>query len=70
MLLIADIDGHLIGLDTETGQRVGPDYTLKAGAAPSATPVAFGKGRALVPLTDGTLFVFALDQLRADKKTE
>jgi hypothetical protein len=69
MLVLADAAGHLVGLDLE-GKPVGQGYVLKASAAPAAAPVAFGPGRALVPLTDGTLFVLRLGQLRDEKEKE
>ena len=64
MLVLADRSGQFVGLDPADGQPLGTGYTLKARAAPSATPVAFGPEEALVPLTDGTVFVLLLQQLR------
>jgi outer membrane protein assembly factor BamB len=64
MVVVADVSGRIIGLDPARGTPLGPGYTLKATAAPAATPVPFGQGRALVPLTDGTLFVLSLEHLR------
>jgi tetratricopeptide (TPR) repeat protein len=63
-LLVADVGGLFVGLDPATGKPQGRSYELKAGAAPSATPVAFGPDRAFVPLTDGTVFLLDLSLLR------
>lgn len=64
LVLVADLSGGLIGLDPATGKAVGPSYTLKTSAAPAAAPVAFGADVAFVPLTDGTVFLLALEHLR------
>jgi outer membrane protein assembly factor BamB len=64
MLVVADESGRFVGLDPENGLPRGKGYTLKIGAAPVATPVAFGPDEAFVPLTDGTVFLLALRQLR------
>jgi outer membrane protein assembly factor BamB len=63
MVVVADLAGNFIGLDPNTGKPRGKGYTLKASAAPTATPVAYGRGWAFVPLTDGTVFLLALPRL-------
>jgi outer membrane protein assembly factor BamB len=63
-LVVADLSGRFIGLDPHTGKQRGDGYTLNFGAPVVATPVAFGPGQALVPLTDGTLFLLPLRKLR------
>jgi outer membrane protein assembly factor BamB len=60
LLVVADLSGRFIALDPATGRRQGMGYTLKASAAPVATPVAFGPDTAFVPLTDGTIFLLNL----------
>jgi hypothetical protein len=64
ILVVADLPGRFIGLDPKTGKPHGQGYMLDFGAAVVATPVGFGRGQALVPLTDGTLFVLPLAKLR------
>jgi hypothetical protein len=62
-IVVVDLSGRIVGLDPETGKERGKAYTLKASAAPAATAVAFGAAEALVPLTDGTVFVLPLHVL-------
>jgi hypothetical protein len=64
LVVVADLSGRFIGLDPTTGKPRGPSYILKAAAAPGATPVAFGADTAFVPLTDGTVVLLPLRQLR------
>jgi hypothetical protein len=64
MLLVADQSGRFVGLDPATGRRLGPGYTLRASAAPAASPVAFGPHRAFAPLSDGTVLLLSLFHLR------
>jgi hypothetical protein len=64
MLVVADVSGHFVGLNPQNGRLLGMGYSLKARAAPVATPVAFGPDEAFVPLTDGTVFSLALKYLR------
>ncbi|HEV3079083.1 MAG TPA: hypothetical protein VGY66_04865, partial [Gemmataceae bacterium] len=59
-----NLSGRFLALNPETGQPRGGAYTLKARAAPVATPVAYGKDEAFVPLTDGTVFILPLRHLR------
>ncbi len=63
-LLVADLSGRIVSLDPVTGRPRGPVYTLQASAAPAATPVAFGPDQALVPLSDGTIFLLPLAYVR------
>jgi hypothetical protein len=63
MLVVADVSGRFQAFDSQTGKWAG--YTLKANVAPDAAPVAFGPGRLLVPLNDGTLLLLPLAKLRA-----
>ena len=64
--MVADESGGFAGLDPRTGKVQG-QYTLKASVAPAAPPVAFGPGRAFAPLTDGTVLLLSLRQLRGTK---
>jgi outer membrane protein assembly factor BamB len=64
MLVVAHQSGRFVGLNPATGQRHGPGFTLQASAAPSASPVPFGTGRAFAPLTDGTVLLLDLRHLR------
>jgi hypothetical protein len=64
LLIVADLSGHFVGLEPTTGRPVGPGYTLKARVTPLASPTAYGNDEAIVPLSDGTLFVLALRELR------
>jgi hypothetical protein len=65
MLVVADVSGGFQAFDPQTGGALGAGYTLKANVAPDAAPVAFGPGRLLVPLNDGTLLLLPLAKLRA-----
>jgi outer membrane protein assembly factor BamB len=64
MLLLADQSGRFVGLDPKTGKLLGEGYTLKANVGPACSPVAFGKNQAFAPLTDGTILLLDLNQLR------
>ena len=63
-LVLANLSGRFIALNPDTGRPYGSGYSLKARAAPVATPVAYGKDEAFVPLTDGTVFILPLRSLR------
>jgi outer membrane protein assembly factor BamB len=80
VLVVALQSGRYIGLDPLTGKSKGTGYTLRASAAPAASPRPFGSGRLLAPLSDGTALLLSLTQLereatpsrerqRADKPT-
>jgi outer membrane protein assembly factor BamB len=64
MLVVALQSGHYLGLDPATGKAKGPGYTLRASAAPAATPVPFDAGRMFAPLSDGTALLLSLQLLR------
>jgi hypothetical protein len=64
LLLVADSSGHLSAFNPETHSQVGSDYLLKTSAAAAGTPVSFGTDTAIVPLTDGTLFLLDLKTFR------
>ncbi len=71
MLIVASPKGRFVGLDPANGLPRGPGYVLTASAAPTGTPALSGPDRALVPLTDGTVFFLTpnllLDQQAAAK---
>jgi outer membrane protein assembly factor BamB len=67
MLIVASPLGRFVGLDPRDGQPRGPGYALSASAAPTGAPVVSGSSRALVPLTDGTVF-FLSPQLLLDQQ--
>jgi hypothetical protein len=64
LLVVADLSGNFVALDPATGEARGRGYTLKASVVPTASPVPFGPGRAFAPLSDGTVLLLPLDQLR------
>jgi outer membrane protein assembly factor BamB len=63
VLVVADEAGRFVGLEPRIGKVLG-EYKLRANVAPAAPPVGFGPGRAFAPLTDGTVLLLSLDQLR------
>jgi hypothetical protein len=63
-LVIAEESGRYVALDPRTGQPLGPGYVLKGSIAPAASPVAFGPDRLFAPLSDGTVLMLSLNQLR------
>jgi outer membrane protein assembly factor BamB len=67
MLIVASPKGRFVGLDPANGLPRGPGYVLTASAAPSGSPALSGADRALVPLTDGTVF-FLLPNLLLDQQ--
>jgi hypothetical protein len=64
LLVVADLQGGIVGLDPTNGNPVGAGYRLKANEAPTATPLPFGAGRVFVPLMDGTAMVLPIAKLR------
>ena len=64
MVLVSNQSGQFVGLDPKTGKPLGKGYTLKANVSPACSPVAFGKNQAFAPLTDGTVLLLDLNQLR------
>jgi len=65
MVVVVDKSGRFVGLDPATGHPLGRGYFLDAKAAPAATAVAYGADEAFVPLSDGTVFILPLSQLRS-----
>jgi outer membrane protein assembly factor BamB len=64
LVVVADLSGRFVGLDPANGKVRGSSYTLKVAAAPAATPVPYGPDTAFVPLTDGTVVLLPMRQLR------
>lgn len=67
-LLLALQSGTFVALDATTGQPKAPGYRLKANVAPMATPVPFGNGRFLAPLSDGTLMILRYERCLENPK--
>ncbi|HEY7311853.1 MAG TPA: PQQ-binding-like beta-propeller repeat protein [Gemmataceae bacterium] len=68
-LLVAALQsGRYVALDPATGESKGPGYTLRASAAPAASPVSFGPGRMLAPLSDGTALLLSPKLLGEPKR--
>lgn len=63
VLTLALQSGRYVALDPRTGQAKGGGYTLRASAAPASSPVPFGAGQLLAPLSDGTALLLSLKQL-------
>jgi PQQ-like domain len=64
LLVIADQSGRFTALDPRTGEKEGPGHALRGSIAPAAAPVSFGPNRLFAPLSDGTVLLLSLDQLR------
>jgi hypothetical protein len=64
VLVLADQAGRYVAVDPETAERRGDGYTLRASVAPAAGPVPFGPGRVCAPLSDGTVMLLTLEQIR------
>lgn len=64
MLVVADQSGRFVGLDPLTLKPHGQGYKMHASVGPAASPVAFGPDLAFAPLTDGTVLLLSLAQLR------
>lgn len=62
MVLVALRSGKFLGLDPTTGKPVGPVHAVNI--APAAAPVPFGEGRAFAPLSDGTVLLLSVKDLR------
>jgi hypothetical protein len=69
ILLVADESGRVAGLGIGDGQRRWQEI-LDVEASPSATPVAFGDRRMLVPMADGTLLDLPIPQSPDDEADE
>jgi hypothetical protein len=67
VLVLADVNGRIFGLDRKTGKALGPGYRLKANVAPATAPAAWGADQFFVPLTDGTVLVLPLGRLAPSK---
>jgi outer membrane protein assembly factor BamB len=65
MVVVADQSGLYVGLDPVTGKPLQEEgYRLRGSVAPVASPVSFGQGRLLAPLSDGTVMLLAAERLR------
>jgi outer membrane protein assembly factor BamB len=64
-VLVADSAGRLPRLDPATGKELGTTSQPAVSVTPSAAPVAFGKDRAFVSLTDGTVLLPRLPPAQA-----
>jgi hypothetical protein len=62
-LVLADLAGRFLALNPATGKALGAGYQFPAEAAPAASIAAFGPGRLMAPLTDGTVLMLALAEL-------
>jgi outer membrane protein assembly factor BamB len=69
-ILVADLSGKFVALDSDTGKQVGKEQTLAGSAAPMATPVAFDDAHALVSLTDGTVYLLPLKDFEEAKEAK
>jgi outer membrane protein assembly factor BamB len=63
-LIVADQSGLIVALDLANGQPVGSGFTLSGSLSAAASPIGFGPNRLFVPLSDGTVLLPALEQLR------
>ena len=64
-LVVADQAGTYVALDPATGKSLGPGFHHSAVVAPASAPVAFGTGRCVAPLTDGSVLVLNVADLIA-----
>jgi hypothetical protein len=62
-ILVADQSGLIQALDPKSGKPRNAGYRLRTISGPATSPVSFGPGRALAPLTDGTLILLSLARL-------
>jgi outer membrane protein assembly factor BamB len=65
LVIVADLAGRLVGLDPATGRPAGREYRLGKGAIPAATPVPFGAGQLFAPVTDGSVLLPPIEELRS-----
>ncbi len=63
LVVVADLQGGIIGLDPATGNPAGAGYRLKANEATTAAPMAFGSDLFL-PLMDGSIMLLPTAKLR------
>jgi outer membrane protein assembly factor BamB len=68
LVVVADQSGRVVGLEPDwwplSGLPIGDGYELSGSVVAASSPVAFGPGRLLVPLTDGTMIILKREQLR------
>jgi outer membrane protein assembly factor BamB len=64
LVIVADLAGHLIGLDPATGRPAGQGYRMGKGAIPAVAPVPFGGEQLFAPVTDGSVLLPPIEQLR------
>ncbi len=64
VLVVALPSGRYLGLDPNTGRPKGIGYTLRASAAPAASPVPFAPGQMFTPLSDGTALLLPVELLK------
>jgi outer membrane protein assembly factor BamB len=68
LVIVGDQSGRIVGLEPNwwwlSGKPIGAGYELSGSIVPTTSPTAFGSGRLLVPLTDGTMMILKRDQLR------
>jgi hypothetical protein len=63
-LVIAEQDGRYTLLDPQTGHADGLGYLVRGSVVPAAAPVSFGAGRLFAPLSDGTVLLLPMADLR------
>ena len=63
LVVVGDESGRIVGLDPKTGEP-GPAFQLPGGAAPAASPVGYDAARLFVPLSDGTVLLPLVNNLR------
>jgi outer membrane protein assembly factor BamB len=69
LVVVADLAGRLVGLDPATGRPAGREYRMGKGAIPAAAPVPFGAEQLFVPVTDGSVLLPPIEQLRSKAAT-
>jgi hypothetical protein len=69
LVIVADLSGHLVGLDPANGRPAGPEYRMAKGAIPAAAPVPFGAELLFAPVTDGSVLLPSIEQLRSPAAT-
>jgi outer membrane protein assembly factor BamB len=62
--VVADVSGRFVALDPATGKPLGAGFQVAAEAAPASAVAAFGPGRLFAPLTDGTVLLLPLSDLK------
>jgi outer membrane protein assembly factor BamB len=64
-VVVADLSGRIVALETEHGKAQSKGYLLRNGAAAVTTPVGFGPNQVMVALTDGTIVLVPWSRLSA-----